>query len=213
PAEFCFNPNQTHLNKLIKACHPWTRHTFPDCNTISKGSSGNDSGGCMAFSLTSPTAVVAIISAHCELTFIREQHWFLVQRKCSLAYPSLPGHYSLGRCLVNAPSEWYCDKPIQIINPAIVPLHEQHRPDFIFMNDNAPAHRGCIIRERLLEAGVPQMELPALSPDLNPKENLWNLLSRHGEGHNPALQNLNDLRAVPSKRVKCHASADNKSDL
>uniref|UniRef100_A0A667YQE0 Fibronectin type-III domain-containing protein n=1 Tax=Myripristis murdjan TaxID=586833 RepID=A0A667YQE0_9TELE len=29
-----------------------------------------------------------------------------------------------------------------IINPVIVPLHEQHRPNFIFMDDNAPAHRG-----------------------------------------------------------------------
>ena len=27
-----------------------------------------------------------------------------------------------------------------IINPVIVPLHEQHRPNFIFMDDNAPAH-------------------------------------------------------------------------
>uniref|UniRef100_A0A3Q3WQ69 Tc1-like transposase DDE domain-containing protein n=1 Tax=Mola mola TaxID=94237 RepID=A0A3Q3WQ69_MOLML len=49
----------------------------------------------------------------------------------------------------------------------------QNTPDFIFMDDNAPAHRGRIIREWLLEAGVPQMECPALSLDLNPTENLW----------------------------------------
>uniref|UniRef100_A0A673MIV3 Tc1-like transposase DDE domain-containing protein n=1 Tax=Sinocyclocheilus rhinocerous TaxID=307959 RepID=A0A673MIV3_9TELE len=61
-----------------------------------------------------------------------------------------------------------------------MPLHEQHRPDFIFMDDNAPAHRGRIIRERLLEAGVPRMEWPALSPDLNPIEN--HQLSRRVEG-------------------------------
>uniref|UniRef100_A0A673G9Q3 Tc1-like transposase DDE domain-containing protein n=1 Tax=Sinocyclocheilus rhinocerous TaxID=307959 RepID=A0A673G9Q3_9TELE len=39
------------------------------------------------------------------------------------------------------------------------------------LDDNAPAHRGRIIRERLLKAGVPQMEWPGLSPDLNPIEN------------------------------------------
>ncbi len=83
-----------------------------------------------------------------------------------------------------------------IINPVIVPLHEQHRPDFIFMDDNAPAHQGHIIRERLLEAGVPQIEWPALSPDLNPIENLWDQLSHRVEGHNHAPQNLNDLRAA-----------------
>lgn len=64
------------------------------------------------------------------------------------------------------------------------------------MDNNAEAHRGRIIEERLLEAGVPQMEWPALSPDLNPKENLWDQLSRHVEGHEPAPQNLNDLRAA-----------------
>uniref|UniRef100_A0A8C4DZG6 Tc1-like transposase DDE domain-containing protein n=1 Tax=Dicentrarchus labrax TaxID=13489 RepID=A0A8C4DZG6_DICLA len=37
---------------------------------------------------------------------------------------------------------------------------------------------------------------PALSPYLNPIENLWDQLSRHVEGHHPATQNLNDLRAV-----------------
>uniref|UniRef100_A0A672JY19 Tc1-like transposase DDE domain-containing protein n=1 Tax=Sinocyclocheilus grahami TaxID=75366 RepID=A0A672JY19_SINGR len=73
---------------------------------------------------------------------------------------------------------------------------KQHRPDFIFMDDSAPAHRGRIISERLLEAGVPQMEWPALSPDMNPIENLWDQLSRCVEGRNPAPQNLNDLRAA-----------------
>uniref|UniRef100_A0A3Q3KU73 Tc1-like transposase DDE domain-containing protein n=1 Tax=Mastacembelus armatus TaxID=205130 RepID=A0A3Q3KU73_9TELE len=43
---------------------------------------------------------------------------------------------------------------------------------------------------------LPQMEWPALSPDLNPIENLWDQLSRRVEGCNPAPQNLNDLRAA-----------------
>uniref|UniRef100_A0A8C1IY65 Tc1-like transposase DDE domain-containing protein n=1 Tax=Cyprinus carpio TaxID=7962 RepID=A0A8C1IY65_CYPCA len=84
-------------------------------------------------------------------------------------------------------------KHISLFN---VPLHEQYRPDFIFMDDNAPAHRGRIIREWLLEAGVLQIEWPALSPDLNPIENLWDQLSLHVEGHNTAPQDLSDLRAA-----------------
>uniref|UniRef100_A0A4W6C9T0 Tc1-like transposase DDE domain-containing protein n=1 Tax=Lates calcarifer TaxID=8187 RepID=A0A4W6C9T0_LATCA len=58
---------------------------------------------------------------------------------------------------------------------------KHHRPDFIFMDDNA---RIC------------QTEWPALSPDLNPIENPWDKLSCHVEGCNPAPQNLNDLRAA-----------------
>ncbi len=86
-----------------------------------------------------------------------------------------------------------------IINLVIVPLHEQHRPDFIFMGDNTPAYQGQIIMERLLEAGVPHMEWPALP---------WYQLSRRVEVRNPAPQNLNDLS--PSRKGECHASADNK---
>ncbi len=66
-----------------------------------------------------------------------------------------------------------------------MPLHEQHRPDFIFMDINAPAHRGSIIRERLLEAGVRESN-----------RKLWDQLNRRAEGRNPAPQNLSDPRAV-----------------
>ena len=40
------------------------------------------------------------------------------------------------------------------------------------------------------------MEWPALSPDLNPIENLLDQLSRLVEGRNSVPQNLNDLRAT-----------------
>lgn len=40
------------------------------------------------------------------------------------------------------------------------------------------------------------MEWPALSPDLNPIENLWDQLSRRVEARNSVPQNLIDLRAA-----------------
>lgn len=40
------------------------------------------------------------------------------------------------------------------INYVIVPLQDQHKPHFIFMDDNGSAHQGRIIREQLLETGV-----------------------------------------------------------
>uniref|UniRef100_A0A3B3TAS3 Tc1-like transposase DDE domain-containing protein n=1 Tax=Paramormyrops kingsleyae TaxID=1676925 RepID=A0A3B3TAS3_9TELE len=60
------------------------------------------------------------------------------------------------------------------------------------MDDNAPAHPGRIIRERLLETGVPRMEWP----DLNPIETLWDQLSRRADACNSVPQNFNDLRAA-----------------
>ncbi|MEQ2215842.1 hypothetical protein XENOCAPTIV_006675 [Xenoophorus captivus] len=48
--------------------------------------------------------------------------------------------------------------PNNIIKPVFVFQLEQHRPNFIFMNDNAPAYQGRIIREWLLETGVPGMQ-------------------------------------------------------
>uniref|UniRef100_A0A3B3T9J5 Tc1-like transposase DDE domain-containing protein n=1 Tax=Paramormyrops kingsleyae TaxID=1676925 RepID=A0A3B3T9J5_9TELE len=44
--------------------------------------------------------------------------------------------------------------------------------------------------------GVPRLEWPALSPDLNPIETLWDQLSRRVEARNSVPQNLNDLRAA-----------------
>lgn len=53
-----------------------TRHTYPDCNTTTcKGSSGDNSGWCIAFIFMSPTALMAITSAQWESTFNREQDW------------------------------------------------------------------------------------------------------------------------------------------
>lgn len=72
----------------------------------------------------------------------------------------------------------YSDELNDAINCIIVPLHGQHTgPTSKFIDDTASAHRGGTIRERLLKTGVSQTWRPALSPDLNPIENLWDQLN------------------------------------
>ena len=48
-----------------------------------------------------------------------------------------------------------------IFNPIIIPMHKQHRPEFLLMDDKAAAHHVRIIIAQLWKAGVTQMDWPA----------------------------------------------------
>ena len=48
-----------------------------------------------------------------------------------------------------------------LINPIIILLRKQHRPEFILMDGKAAAHHVCIIIAQLWKAGVTQMDWPA----------------------------------------------------
>ena len=63
-----------------------------------------------------------------------------------------------------------------MVTPIVVPLATRQNPNFLFMDDNAPAHRAQLVQNALIQNNVVRMEWPALSPDLNPFENLWSIL-------------------------------------
>jgi hypothetical protein len=42
-----------------------------------------------------------------------------------------------------------------------------------FMQDNAPIHKAGLVRKWFRDHGIPLMEWPPYSPDLNPIENAW----------------------------------------
>ncbi|GFY34485.1 transposable element Tcb1 transposase [Trichonephila clavipes] len=50
--------------------------------------------------------------------------------------------------------------------------------EFLFMEDNARPHRANILDEYLQSEDITRMDLPAYSPDLNPIQHVWDMLSR-----------------------------------
>jgi transposase len=72
--------------------------------------------------------------------------------------------------------------------------HHHHGTDFIFQQDNARIHTSQITKDFLCEQNVRVMEWPPLSPDLNPIENLWGILSRKVYANGKQYHSINELK-------------------
>ena len=64
------------------------------------------------------------------------------------------------------------------------------------MNDNARPHRAHAIIHFLRQNAVDTIPWPAMSPDLNPIEHLWDILGRRVRQRDPPVNNLNELIAA-----------------
>jgi hypothetical protein len=53
---------------------------------------------------------------------------------------------------------------------------EEFGIDFQFMQDNAPCHKTRKVDDFLQRNGIPTLEWPPQSPDINPIENIWNII-------------------------------------
>ncbi|MEW8548408.1 MAG: transposase [Candidatus Thiodiazotropha sp.] len=85
-----------------------------------------------------------------------------------------------------------------ILRDIVVPHFDNHRlaDRPIFMDDNARPHRAAIVRQYLQQEAVDVLPWPALSPDMNPIEHVWDQIKRKLDQRNPACRNLNELRAA-----------------
>ncbi|GFX16447.1 transposable element Tc1 transposase [Trichonephila clavipes] len=64
---------------------------------------------------------------------------------------------------------------------------------FVFMDDNATCHRTLAVQDCLDSEGIQRLVWPARFPDLNPIENMWDVLVRQVAGRNYPPTNKNTL--------------------
>jgi hypothetical protein len=64
------------------------------------------------------------------------------------------------------------------------------------MDDNAKPHRARIVQHFLQQQAVQTIPWPAMSPDMNPIEHVWDFIGRKINQRNPKCQNIDELRSA-----------------
>ena len=85
-----------------------------------------------------------------------------------------------------------------VLQQVVVPHFDNHplatRP--VYMDDNARPHRSRPVTTSLQSEAVTFLPWPAMSPDLNPIEHIWDMLSRRIHAREPPVQNIRQLEAA-----------------
>ena len=78
-----------------------------------------------------------------------------------------------------------------VITNEVLPFLTENPNVVAFQQDNAPPHTANITKQFLRDNGLPTLPWPAMSPDLNPIEHVWDAMKRKIRQKNP--KNLTQL--------------------
>uniref|UniRef100_A0A8K9US50 Tc1-like transposase DDE domain-containing protein n=1 Tax=Oncorhynchus mykiss TaxID=8022 RepID=A0A8K9US50_ONCMY len=81
----------------------------------------------------------------------------------------------------------------EILRPLVRPYAGAVGPGFLLMQDNARPHVAGVCQQFLQEEGIDAMDWPARSPDLNPIEHIWDIMSRSIHQRHVAPQTVQEL--------------------
>ncbi|KAL0173189.1 hypothetical protein M9458_033500 [Cirrhinus mrigala] len=80
-----------------------------------------------------------------------------------------------------------------MLRPLVRPYAGAVGPGFLLMQDNARPHVAGVCQQFLQDGGIDAMDWPARSPDLNPIEHIWDIMSRSIHQRHVAPQTVQEL--------------------
>uniref|UniRef100_A0A8C7SD56 Tc1-like transposase DDE domain-containing protein n=1 Tax=Oncorhynchus mykiss TaxID=8022 RepID=A0A8C7SD56_ONCMY len=81
----------------------------------------------------------------------------------------------------------------ELLRPLVRPYAVAVGPRFLLMQDNTRPHVAGVCQQFLQEEGIDAMDWPARSPDLNPIEHIWDIMSRSIHQRHVAPQTVQEL--------------------
>ena len=66
----------------------------------------------------------------------------------------------------------------------------------MYLDDNARPHRSKTVTAFLQSEAVTSVPWPAMGPDLNPIEHMWDMLDRRIQAREPPVQNIRRLEVA-----------------